>query len=94
MRKESANWIEKSEEGWEKVSVRTTILVKNNMIGLLGLKTAPIGGMICRIDPREPSPAIKVYNDPEAATEWFIKSLRTSQENGWRIVYDGLPLYG
>ncbi|GIU81575.1 MAG: hypothetical protein D6687_07885 [Acidobacteria bacterium] len=79
---------------YEDISIRTTILTKNNMIGLLSLKTAPIGGAICRIDPREGKPAIQIYSDPQQAEEWFIKSLKTSQENGWKIVYDGLPLHG
>lgn len=88
------SWIEESEEKQEKFSTRTAILTKNGMIGLLSLKTAPIGGMICRIDPRESKPASQFYNDPEKAEEWFLKSLKTSQKNGWRVVYDGLPLHG
>jgi len=96
MKDEGTNWAETTQK-MEKsggVSIRTTILKKNNMIGLLSLKTAAIGGIICRYDPREPKPAMQVYDDPEKAEEWFIKSLKTSQQNGWRIVYDGLPLHG
>jgi hypothetical protein len=76
------------------VETRTAVLSKNNMIALLCVKTASEGGAICRVDPREDRPAVQVYDDPAKAMEWFTKSLRTSRENGWKIVYDGLPLQG
>jgi hypothetical protein len=78
----------------EEVFTRTAILTKNNMFALLCLKTASQGGAICRVDPRERQPAVQLYDDPEKAHEWFTKSLRTSCKNGWKIVYDGLPLKG
>ncbi len=76
------------------VKTRTAVLSKNNMIALLCVKTATEGGAICRVDPREDRPAVQVYDDPAKAIEWFTKSLRTSRENGWQVVYDGLPLNG
>ena len=76
------------------VNVRTAVLSKNNMVALLCIKTADKGGAICRVDPREANPAVQIYDDPEKALEWFNKSLRTSKQNGWQIVYDGLPLQG
>lgn len=76
------------------VFVRTAVLSKNNMIALLCVKTANEGGAICRVDPRENQPAVQLYDDPEKAVEWFDESLRTSRQNGWRVVYDGLPLQG
>lgn len=78
----------------EEVTTRTAILSKNNMFALLCVKTADQGGAICRVDPREERPAVQLYDDPEKAIEWFTKSLRTSQQNGWQVVYDGLPLKG
>lgn len=78
----------------EEVSMRTAILSKNNMIALLCVKTADQGGAICRVDPRESTPSVQLYDDPEKAMEWFNKSLRTSRRNGWQLVYDGLPLQG
>jgi hypothetical protein len=78
----------------EKIQMRTAILSKNNMIALLCVKTAHEGGAICRIDPREAQPAVQIYDSPEGAIEWFNKSLRTSCKNGWKIVYDGMPLQG
>lgn len=74
--------------------VRTVILTKNNMIGLLCMKTSEEGGAICRVDPRESQPSVQIYDDPEKAHEWFAKSLRTSKKNGWLLAYDGTPLVG
>jgi hypothetical protein len=82
------------EEELEDVLTRTAILSKNNMIALLCVKTANEGGAICRVDPRETRPSVQLYDDPEKALEWFNKSLRTSKQNGWLVVYDGLPLQG
>lgn len=82
------------EDELSKVNVRTAVLSKNNMVALLCIKTADKGGAICRVDPRELNPAVQIYDDPEKALEWFNKSLRTSKQNGWQIVYDGLPLQG
>lgn len=76
------------------VLVRTAVLQKNNMVALLCIKSATAGAAICRVDPRETNPAVQLYDDPTAALEWFTKSLRTSRKNGWKIVYDGLPLQG
>lgn len=78
----------------EEVQVRTAVLAKNNMYALLCVKTATEGGAICRVDPREAQPSVQVYEDPAKALEWFTRSLRTSRNNGWQIVYDGLPLQG
>ena len=78
----------------EEVNIRTAILQKNNMLALLCVKTATQGGAICRVDPREKNPSVQLYDDPEKAIEWFTKSLRTSKQNGWSVVYDGLPLRG
>ncbi|MFN6962875.1 MAG: hypothetical protein ACK4S4_03825 [Pyrinomonadaceae bacterium] len=75
-------------------ALRTAVLQKNNMIALLCLKTATEGAAICRVDPREARPAVQLYDDPRAAIEWFTRSLRTSQKNGWQLIYDGLPLQG
>jgi hypothetical protein len=78
----------------DEVQMRTAILSKNNMIALLCVKTADEGGAICRIDPREQQPAVQLYDNPQKAIDWFNQSLFTSKQNGWRVVYDGLPLQG
>jgi hypothetical protein len=78
----------------EDVLVRTAVLQKNNMVALLCIQTAAQGAAICRVDPREDRPAVQLYDDAQKAVEWFTKSLRTSRQNGWQVVYDGLPLQG
>ncbi len=76
------------------VAMRTAVMQKNDMIALLCIKTASAGAAICRVDPREERPAVQIYDDPNAAVEWFTRSLRTSKKNGWSVIYDGLPLQG
>ena len=78
----------------EDVAVRTAVMQKNDMIALLCIKTASAGAAICRVDPREDRPAVQIYDDANAAAEWFTRSLRTSRKNGWSVIYDGLPLQG
>ncbi len=82
------------DDEFENVAVRTAVMQKENMIALLCIKTATVGAAICRVDPREDRPAVQIYDDASAAVEWFTKSLRTSRQNGWKVIYDGLPLQG
>jgi hypothetical protein len=82
------------DSGLDDVKMRTAVMQKNDMIALLCIKTASAGAAICRVDPREDRPAVQIYDDPSAATEWFSKSLSTSRKNGWSVIYDGLPLQG
>jgi hypothetical protein len=74
--------------------IRTAVLKKKDLVALLCLKTANRGGAICRVDPREAQPSVQLYDDPVKAVEFYNKSLNTSKENGWQVVYDGLPLRG
>lgn len=74
--------------------VRTVLLSKNGMLALLSLKTSVEGGMIVRIDPRQPLPVAQQYEDDQAATMWFKRSLATSKKHGWMVEYDGEPLWG
>lgn len=92
---EDRDWeVKESLESDPTSRVRTTILEKNSMIGLLSIRSATDGAAICKVDPREAFPALKVYDDPDLARKWFAKAIRTSVERGWRVLYDGLPLEG
>src|SRR5437762_13703854 len=82
------------DDGLADVAVRTAVMQKNDMIALLCIKTASAGAAICRVDPREDRPAVQIYDDADAATQWFTRSLKTSKRNGWTVIYDGLPLQG
>src|SRR5438477_12113935 len=68
------------------VAARSVVLVKQDMIALLGLKTSSQGGLIVRLDPRQQNPAAQTYDDAEAAAKWFNLSLRTSRKNGWTVI--------
>lgn len=86
-----------AEEDFEEdppVTLRTVLLTKDDMLALLSIKTSLERGVIVRVDPRQPIPAAKEYEDVESALKWFNRSLATSKRNGWRVVYDGEPLFG
>lgn len=76
------------------VEVRTAVLTKHEMLALISVKTGAAGGVMVRVDPRQPMPAAQSYDDPQAALRWFRRSLATSRRNGWQVVYDGAPLAG
>lgn len=78
----------------DEITLRTAVLQKNHMVALLCIKSAETGAAICRVDPRETLPAVQLYDDRDAAVQWFNRSLRSSKKNGWNVVYDGLPLQG
>ena len=81
-------------EADEDVELRTVLLMKNEMLALLGLKQSAEAGIIVRVDPRQPVPAAQTYDDAAAALKWFNRSLATSKRNGWEVIFDGEPLYG
>lgn len=76
------------------VEVRTVLLMKNDMLALLGLKQSSEAGIIVRIDPRQSTPSAQSYDDAAAALKWFNRSLATSRRNGWEVIFDGEPLFG
>ena len=92
---EDAEGDDDEDDSDDDAEVRTALLSKHEMLALISLRTtAEGGGRIVRVDPRQPMPAAKVYEDPEDALRWFRRSLATSRRNGWDVVYDGEPLYG
>ena len=83
------------DEDEEPFEVRTAVMQKNDLLALLSLKiSADGGGRIVRVDPRQSVPSAQTYEDAEAATHWFNRSLATSRRNGWNVVYDGEPSFG
>ena len=78
----------------EPFEVRTAVMQKNDLLAILSLKISAEGGRIVRIDPRQRVPSAQTYEDAEAATHWFNRSLATSRRNGWNVVYDGEPSFG
>jgi len=78
----------------ELFEVRTAVMQKNNLLALLSLRISAEGGRIVRVDPRQSVPSAQTYEDAEAATHWFNRSLATSRRNGWNVIYDGEPSFG
>ncbi|HZH91967.1 MAG TPA: hypothetical protein VEX70_15285 [Pyrinomonadaceae bacterium] len=74
--------------------VRTAVMQKNDLLAILSLKISAEGGRIVRVDPRQRVPSAQTYEDADAATHWFNRSLATSRRNGWNVVYDGEPSFG
>ena len=83
--------VDEDEEFFE---VRTAVMQKNELLALLSLKISAEGGRIVRVDPRQRVPSAQTYEDAEAATHWFNRSLATSRRNGWNVIYDGEPSFG
>jgi hypothetical protein len=82
------------DEDEEFFEVRTAVMQKNELLALLSLKISAEGGRIVRVDPRQRVPSAQTYEDAEAATHWFNRSLATSRRNGWNVIYDGEPSFG
>ena len=82
------------EEDGEPFEVRTAVMQKNDLLAILSLRISAEGGRIVRVDPRQRVPSAQTYEDAEAATHWFNRSLATSRRNGWNVVYDGEPSFG
>jgi len=72
---------------------RTVIMAKSDLVALISMAKTEEGAAITTIDPRREHPLVKNY-EPWLVTDEFKKVLRLSLRNGWRIVYDGAPLYG
>ena len=85
---------DEDEDDGEPFEVRTAVMQKNDLLAILSLRVSAQGGRIVRVDPRQHAPSAQTYEDAEAATRWFNRSLATSKRNGWLIVYDGEPSFG
>jgi hypothetical protein len=91
---EMADGDDVEDEDEEFFEVRTAVMQKNELLALLSLKISAEGGRIVRVDPRQRVPSAQTYEDAEAATHWFNRSLATSRRNGWNVIYDGEPSFG
>ncbi|MDQ1593392.1 MAG: hypothetical protein QOG71_4019 [Pyrinomonadaceae bacterium] len=91
---ESEDDEDEEDDDGEPFEVRTAVMQKNDLLALLSLKISAGGGRIVRVDPRQRVPSAQTYEDAEAATHWFNRSLATSRRNGWNVVYDGEPSFG
>jgi hypothetical protein len=79
----------------EQVDFRAVILVKNEMLALVGMATTSEGARVARFDPREEPPvSLGPLEDPPKVAYAFRRSVHTSKTNGWAVIYDGPPLLG
>ncbi len=73
---------------------RVVILTKGDMIGLLSLGSGEQSIRIISTDPRRPTPSVRVHENRDSAVAKFNQALVETLERGWKIAYDGEPLFG
>lgn len=79
----------------QQIDFRAVILVKQNILALVGLAVTPEGSRVARFDPRaEPPVSLGPFEDPPKVAYAFRRSVQTSKTNGWTVIYDGPPLLG
>lgn len=74
--------------------IRTALMLKGELIGVIGLVTSEEFAQVGRFDPRTGEPRTSRWDDSRKARRGFKNMLRSSVENGWEVFYDGQPLVG
>lgn len=73
---------------------RVVILIKGDMIGLLSLGSGGQGIRVISTDPRRRVPSVRIHKDRDSAVVEFNQVLADTLERGWKIAYDGEPMFG
>ena len=73
---------------------RVVLLVKDVGIAIITLTHAPRESVIACRDPRCSVPSVRSFTDPQYARSIFLRTVRSGERRGWRVVYDGPPLEG
>lgn len=76
------------------LTIRTAILEKDALLGIVGLAVSAEFAQVGRFDPRTGGPRTSRWDDHNKARRGFRNMLRSSRANGWAVVYDGPPLIG
>ncbi len=76
------------------LTIRTAIMEKEELLGIVGLVTAKDFAQVGRFDPRTGAPRTSRWNDHNKARRGFRNMMRASLANGWDVIYDGPPLMG
>jgi len=76
------------------LTIRTAIMEKDSLLGVVGLALAARFAQVGRFDPRSGEPLTSRWEDHNKARRGFRNMLRSSRANGWEVVYDGPPLMG
>jgi hypothetical protein len=80
-----------------------TILSKGEMYSLLSLiseqRLDASGNLTCvnavaKLDPREDQPLVKPFSERREALAQYRQAIATSLERGWRVAWQGEPLFG
>jgi hypothetical protein len=75
-------------------TIRTTIMEKDALLGIVGLAVSQGFAQVGRFDPRTGEPLTSRWDDHNKARRGFRNMLRSSCSNGWIVLYDGPPLMG
>ncbi len=73
---------------------RVVILTKGDMTGTLSLGSGEQNIRVISTDPRRPFPSVRVHEDRDSAVAEFNQTLAETLERGWKVAYDGEPLFG
>jgi hypothetical protein len=76
------------------LTFRTAVMVKDELLGIIGIALADEFAQVGRFDPRTGQPRTSRWDDHNEARRGFRNMMRSSQRNGWDIIYDGPPLVG
>lgn len=76
------------------LTIRTAIMSKDELLGIIGLAVAEQFAQVGRFDPRTGEPHTSRWDNHKEARRGFRNMLATSRENGWDVLYDGPPLIG
>lgn len=75
-------------------TLRTAIMEKDALLGVVGLAVSTGFAQVGRFDPRTGEPLTSRWDDHNKARRGFRNMLRSSRANGWNVLYDGPPLLG
>ena len=73
---------------------RVVILTKGDMTSTLSLGSGKQDIRVISTDPRRPIPSVRVHENRDSAMAEFKQAMADSLERGWKIAYDGEPLFG
>ncbi len=73
---------------------RVVILTKGEIIGLLSLGSGKQKIRVISTDPHHPIPSVRGHENRDSAVAEFNQVLAQTLKRGWRIAYDGEPLFG
>jgi hypothetical protein len=80
-----------------------TILNKGELYSFLSIISGTVTGedgkttsvnAVAKLDPREEQPLVKPFNERREAVAQYKQAIETSLERGWRVAYQGQPLFG